>query len=182
MLFTHIALWLAVLLEGIIIIGLLQKIERLSETFAPNNPTQSHSTSHSVAMSVPTVLIADMRSHNTFWLSEAVVGRSAILLLSTECATCFDIARQLGAFPERILDSLLVYLHGDERACTTIASAMPKRVRVVRRMRDDVAKELGIHQFPTALLHRDGLLGAATPLSSASDISSLALTGFVSSP
>jgi hypothetical protein len=168
--FSTAILWFTILLQGALILGVLQQVARLP----PNHDFktgQLGETTLRVGQAPPTFVGRDAREpHKTRRFSPA--AHSMLVFLSTDCETCRSLLPRISPSPSILAGRLHVYIHGDPTSIPLVMRKVSPEVHIYLRGPVDLAEHFGVTAFPKGFLIDDA--GHVGKLFGAEDLLQLA--------
>lgn len=149
--FVHSALWLLVLVQGLIACVLVYQLADLRRLIESGSVVAS--TQLPIGSVAPSFRATELRSDCAVDSTSFRGRRSVFLFLSIECSQCRKLASQLSKVPSEVLNGLVLFCDGTERGCRNYMSAVAATVPILRNGEaDDVITLFRVAGSPVAVI------------------------------
>ena len=150
---SYFVLWFLVLAQGVILLALLNELERLKAA-APERPAPQAL----IARPAPPIRFKEARTHTERGLDVLDARPGVLLFLTSTCGACRRLALGLASLPTSNPNVLVIWQDAP-------VDTLDPRLHCCVDEADHVARTYGIDQFPTAVLLDDRrvVLGLTNP-------------------
>jgi hypothetical protein len=147
---TYVALWVLVVLQGLLILALIRELAQLRLSFDRQDLTGANHLSR--GSRAPDFSGVDAHSGELVHLRNMLYGRGGIVLfLSPLCSICGMLAESLQKHGGEALPPLLAVCSGGERACSGLTKRIGRQFKFLAQEVDEAVVPYGISGFPTAV-------------------------------
>ncbi|HZM77869.1 MAG TPA: redoxin domain-containing protein [Candidatus Limnocylindrales bacterium] len=147
---SYAALWLVVVFQSLVLLGLVRTVYRLN---AHPSPDGSATTSgHLVGQRIPDFTAVDV-SGNIFD-HESLAGRvSALLFVTPDCRSCMATLAEVSALRLKVNGNLIIVCRAGSQECKLLQETYNlENVPVVIDEAHELSKLFDVHGSPTAVL------------------------------
>jgi hypothetical protein len=141
---TYVALWIAVICEGLLILAILQRVEMLRRLMEGGQIVDRRPP---LGSSAPEIDLSGERIG-----LESLDGKGALILfLSAECSVCKVLVEALSSVSDD-LPPMIVSCRGDREGCAAFSARLGPAFRILADPSGEATFRYGVSTFPTAVV------------------------------
>lgn len=147
---SYAALWLLVIFQSLVLLGLVRTVYRLNVRPSPDGPAVVGE--NLVGQKAPDFTAVDV-SGNVFD-HESLAGRvSALLFVTPDCASCMATLAEVSALRLKVNGNLIIVCRAGSQECQRLQQTYSlEDVPVVIDEAHELSKRFDVHASPTAVL------------------------------
>ncbi len=153
---SYTALWILVILQGLILLGLVRIVYQLQRTGgvagASVNSTEVGLKTGQIA---PTFNAVDL-SGEPLSSNDFAGHMTAILFVSFNCPSCVVTLYEMEALNYKTQGNVIVICRGRDGECAQLIDRHKLSARIVADEDEQISRRFGISTFPTAVLINEG--------------------------
>ena len=146
---SYIAIWILVLLQGLLIIALLRELAELRQIARLGAPRNDELAVGSVA---PEFASTDGRSGRKLDIHSLSEQGGVFLFLSSNCSVCRRLVSKLQEAVIQNLPQIFVWCEGGEEACAEYAKRLAPKIHFLVDRAESIAERYHVTSFPTAVV------------------------------
>jgi hypothetical protein len=146
---SYVAIWILVLLQGLLIIALLRELAELRQHIRLGVPRNDELAVGSV---VPEFAGTDGRSGRKLDIHSLNEQGGVILFLSSSCSVCRRLVRKLQEAVIQNLPPIFVWCEGGEESCAEYARHLAPKIHFLVEGAESTAVRYHVTSFPTAVV------------------------------
>ncbi|HKN70853.1 MAG TPA: redoxin domain-containing protein [Terriglobales bacterium] len=145
---SYIALWALVVFQGLVVLALLQRLEKLQLLASQRESSENRLPNGSRA---PGFACVDKWSNREYGLRDLAERGGMLLFLSSDCPACKALVEGLTRAAPDGLPLIIAFCHGREKACARFSRRLETKVPLVVDGAAEIASRYRASGFPTAV-------------------------------
>lgn len=148
---SHLALWVLVILQGLILLGLTRTVYRLQQSGGGGGHSSPSDSERLVGQRAPEFVAVDVLGQPV--ASSDLWGKlTALLFVSPLCSTCAVTLDELQGLKAKVNGNVVVVCLADTEQCRSVAEDYQLSVPVVADPDERITKLYDVNATPTAVL------------------------------